>query len=778
MATHFDSTGDINDIRHSVTLLRHAVLCTPDDETEMKAKRWTNLGIVCRTLFSESLEHRAADIATSIEAHENGLSLLPHDHHMRPLILRNLSLSLRTRFLHFSDLADMDRSLFFQQQAIDLLAGNDPDIPMHLDALGTAYLQRFYASRNVEDIEIAIIQLEGARSRVKFGIRDYFSISTHLAMGLTCLYEGRGQLTVIDKAIKILEEPERLFIKSDRRRPDALLQLSIALRMRFIGTGTLSDIDNAIRYCLDAISLSSSSSEKNFRGVSRMHNHLSGCYFHRFVRQRVPEDLDQAVSNARESVKLLPKKFNLALPGTYVNLGSMLRHHYDATKSMDDIRDSISCLEQALAFIPGDNLGLDRASCVEELSISHMRYFDKTGDPSALQKAVKLGTQAVKLTSESDYRRPGRLNNLSLIFKSSHDLEQAISLAKQALAILPEGHPMRSTCQTNLGSVYLDRFELSHNTGDLNDALHAYRAAATSEDGGPSVRFTAAQYWADTAQKYDVLEQLVDAHASIIHLIPQVVWLGSPVTRRIRDISSIGDVVNKAAAVAIAAGKTDCAIEWLEEGRAIIWRQILQLRTPMDELRLLCQPLADDLQRVGAALEHASQLGTNSIQVSLPGDAGSPRHSHMAEEEARRHHELATEYERLLVQARDLKGFESFLRPKTITELAPAARSGPVVLINAYMARCDALILQHQGTIVHVPFEKTDYKFVEQMQSQLAISLREFGRSSRGIPGSDEEQPMIILDHILGALWSRIVKPVLEKLGVSLDKHCCTMNHC
>ena len=758
LATRFDSTGEIDDIRHSVTLLRHAVLCTPDDEMEMKANRWTNLGIVTRRLFS--VDHRAVDINMSIEAHENGLSLLPPGHHRRPLILRNLTQSLRTRFLHFSDPADMDRSLSFQQQAIDLLGDDDPDIAMHLDALGTAYLQRFYARQNVKDVQIAIVHLNRARNRVAFGTKDYFTISTHLAMALTCLYEGLGQLTAIDEAIQILAEPERLFIKSDRRLPDALLQLSIALRMRFVGTGALSDIDEAIRYGLNAISLSPS--DKKLHDVPRMYKHLSGCYFHRFVRLRDPDDLEWAVSNARECVKLLPKEFDLTLPGSYVNLGSVLRHRFDATKSMNDIRESISCLEHALSLIPSNNLGLDRASCFLELSTSHMSYFDNTEDPSALQKAIDFGTQAVKLTPESDYRWPGRLNNLGLIFQSSRDFDQAISLTKQALDILPEGHPMRPTFQTNLASMYLDRFELSHDMVDLNDGLHTYRVAATSEDGGPSVRFTAAQSWAETAQKYDVSEQLIDAHASIIRLIPQVVWLGSSVTSRLRDITSIGDVVNKAAAVAIAAGKINRAVEWLEEGRAITWRQILQLRTPMDELQSLYPQLADDLQRIGSALEHASQLGTTSSSLS-----GGARPSHMVEEESRRHHELATEYERLLARVRNLKGFESFLRPKTIMELAPAASSGPVVLINAYMEHCDALILQRQGTIVHIPFEKTDYSFVEKMRSQLAISLRESNFRSRGISSSNEEQSMIVLDSVLGALWTRIVKPVLEGIGVS-----------
>ena len=79
--------------------------------------------------------------------------------------------------------------------------------------------------------------------------------------------------------------------------------------------------------------------------------------------------------------------------------------------------------------------------------------------------------------------------------------------------------------------------------------------------------------------------EILDAYSTLIDLLPRVVWLGRTVEQRYQDISSIGDAVAEAAAAAISLGEPNLALEWLEQGRSIVWGQILQLRTPLGDLR-------------------------------------------------------------------------------------------------------------------------------------------------------------------------------------------------
>ena len=103
-------------------------------------------------------------------------------------------------------------------------------------------------------------------------------------------------------------------------------------------------------------------------------------------------------------------------------------------------------------------------------------------------------------------------------------------------------------------------------------------------------------------------DETLDAYSTLISLIPRVVWLGRTVEQRYQDISSIGNAVAEAAAAAISLGEPNLALEWLEQGRSIVWGQILQLRTPLNNLRQHHPHEADKLEKISRALESAGTV--------------------------------------------------------------------------------------------------------------------------------------------------------------------------
>ena len=78
----------------------------------------------------------------------------------------------------------------------------------------------------------------------------------------------------------------------------------------------------------------------------------------------------------------------------------------------------------------------------------------------------------------------------------------------------------------------------------------------------------------------------------------------------------------------------------MEQGRSIVWNQILSLLSPVDALRVEDPTLADALVRVSMTLEHAS-TGGSAIQW-LP--MHSPNELSM-EEAAQQHRRLPEEWE-------------------------------------------------------------------------------------------------------------------------------------
>jgi hypothetical protein len=124
-------------------------------------------------------------------------------------------------------------------------------------------------------------------------------------------------------------------------------------------------------------------------------------------------------------------------------------------------------------------------------------------------------------------------------------------------------------------------------------------------------------------------------------------------------------------------------------------------------------------------------------------------------------------------KARNIPGFEDFMEPKKFTKLANAARSGPVVVINVYKSRCDALIVMADSNeVINVPLSTFSYNQAHNLQRSLNRLL-----SNAGIRMRDTRVGRMVsteLDNggfegILSSLWTLVVKPVLDALAFSVS---------
>ena len=260
-------------------------------------------------------------------------------------------------------------------------------------------------------------------------------------------------------------------------------------------------------------------------------------------------------------------------------------------------------------------------------------------------------------------------------------------------------------------------------------------------------------------------DETVDAYSTLIDLLPRLVWLGRTIEQRYKDVSTIGDAVMDAAAAAIHFGKFDLALEWLEQGRSIVWGQMLRLRNPLDELRQCHPNEADELEEISHALDSAGV--TNSSHLHSSSD-GAPQ---SLEEIAQAHRRLAEKYDHVLARIRNLPDFTEFLQPEKSVSLCDAAISGPVVIVNVHKARSDALILLPQSSqVCHVPLQGLRVSAVRDMQLQLAGLTRGATPHERHYaPYGEVGQP---LSDILGWLWSYVVEPVLSYLKVGFFDVC------
>ncbi|KAJ7751783.1 CHAT domain-containing protein, partial [Mycena maculata] len=235
--------------------------------------------------------------------------------------------------------------------------------------------------------------------------------------------------------------------------------------------------------------------------------------------------------------------------------------------------------------------------------------------------------------------------------------------------------------------------------------------------------------------------------------------LGLSINDRHHHILEAGRVARDGAAAAIFLDQPHKAVEWLEQGRSIIWGQQLELRTLGEDLRKHHPALADRLELLSSKLKGVNREASHSEMMG-------PGKVHTLQSIAGQSHSYAEERDRLLKDIRQLDGFQRFLLPKTIAELSEAAQKGPVVVLNIVKDRTDALILIEGfgDEPMHVPLGDFTFDDAQALVKSLGTLLhgsRMFGRREGQRP------PEETFSLILSRLWVRVVKPVLDALAIT-----------
>lgn len=294
---------------------------------------------------------------------------------------------------------------------------------------------------------------------------------------------------------------------------------------------------------------------------------------------------------------------------------------------------------------------------------------------------------------------------------------------------------------------------------DLNQSVLCYQNTALSATGSPRLKLQAARQWARICDNYSTGCSL-DAYRHAMALLPQIVWLGSLPEDRYNNIADVDNISREAVAAAIAQQDFESALEWSEQGHSIVWRQMLQLRTPVDDLATMNPALAAELRQVAHNLDHGNSRTSNCSTGSSD--------EHSLEDAARRHRRLAEKWERLIVKARRLPGLDGFLRPIQAAELVRSAHSGAVVMFSLHNNRSDALIMTPGGAeISHVPLPRFSFKKATDISAQLSNLLLDLRLINRGIrPMSHTNK--VSFEPVLAVLWVDVVKPVLDFLGYTV----------
>ncbi|KIM79026.1 hypothetical protein PILCRDRAFT_574232 [Piloderma croceum F 1598] len=732
LTSRFEVTRNPVDADEAISAYNDAVQLTPEGHPD-KQSYLNNLGSSLMRRFEHTGELIDADEA--ISACNDAVQLTPEDHPDKQSYLNNLGSSLMRRFEHRGDLIDINRAISAQNHAVCLTPEGDALKPLYLQNLGISYSSCFERTDEVVDIEKAISACKDAVRLTPDGHSDKPERLLGLGTAFMHRSERTGQLADINEAISVYTIAERLIPEDHPDKHSYLNNLGISLRLRFQRTGDLVDIDNAISDHIDSVRLTP---DGHALKPGHLHN-LGLSFVRRFERTGDIIDIDKAISAHNDAVQLTPMG-HAKKPDRLNSLGISFMHRYKHTGELSDIDESVSAHTDAVNLTQDSHPHL--CGYQTNLGNSFTQRFTHTGELVDIDKAISAHNDA---------------HTRDLV-----DVDYAISSYNDAVNLIPDDHTHKTTFLNNLGEALLSRSELTGSRVDIDMAISKFRLCAKSSAGIPSLRYRAATKWARLSLK-DNSSTTLDGYDTALALLPRVAWLGQTISDQHKQLLSIGGIGNEAAAAAIALGQQETAIEWLEQARSVVWGQLLNLRTPVDELRDADFELANELERVSKDLESAGNRNDSFIpsdkQLSM-------------EQTARQHRKLATDWDMLIEKARSIPGFEDFLRPKKLEKLSRAARSGPVVVINVHEARCDALVVMADlDDVIHVPLDGFSYTKAEDLQRSLNKVLSTAGvhkRDARGPQMVSTKHDNLKFEEILSMLWTNVVQPVLAAL-VSID---------
>ncbi|KAF6758438.1 CHAT domain-containing protein [Ephemerocybe angulata] len=695
-------------------------------------------------------------------------------------LLHMFGVALNDRYSKTNDPVFLSRAVSILRRVERWTPEGHPDMASHLSYLGNTLRARFDVSGDMEDLNEAIQVLGRAVSLALDGDDGLPYYLGWLGDSLQVHYGRSGDLGKLTEAIVVHRRVVALVPESHPEMASWLSSLGSSLGRRFWRTGDPEHIAEAISVLQRAVELT----PDGHPAMAFRLNNVGICLRFRFLRTLDPQDIIEAISVLHQATELTPEG-HPDMPFRLNDLGICLqaRSPDDGTGDLRDVTEATSALQRAVELTPEGHPQLPKR--LSNLGVSFQSLFYYTGDFQALAESISTLQSAVELTPDGDTDMPSRLGFLAtsfrLRFQKTGDLQEifdAISVQQRAMELIPETHTHMAAHLIDLARSFDARFQRTGDNQDLKAAISNARSSATSTSGSPIIRLNAAITWFEILDRFTPPPlEILTALDTAIDLISLTAALDQTLDYRYARLQRTSGLLPHAASTAIRLGRIDKALEWLEQGRCLVWGQLTKLRTPLDDLRHHDIQLADSIVEVSRQLENAG-----SANPILRSEMSLSERSSLADQ-SREHLRCAQKWDDLLAKVRATPGFEGFLKPLSwYTLLQHLPDGGYIIILNAGTLRCDAIVLApvHDQPL-HVPLTNFSLAKCDQYRRDLGAQLQGYNYRDRGEAGTvlednDEERGFkgvnrgkggqTIIQGILRGLWTDLVKPILQELGL------------
>ncbi|KAF9238788.1 TPR-like protein [Melanogaster broomeanus] len=666
-------------------------------------------------------------------------------------ILNNLAAAMTTRFLQQGNEGDLDEAIQHHRIALQLTPEGHPDHSGFLNNLAAALSTRFHQRGDEGDLDEAIQQHRTALQLRPEGHPDRSGSLNNLATTLSTRFEQGGDGKDLDEAIQHHRTALQLRPEGHPDCSASLNHLAAALLTRFQQQGDGKDLDEAIQHHRTALQLRPEGHPDHAGSLNNLANALST----RFEKQGDGKDLDEAIQHHRTALQLRPEG-HPGRSGSLNNLANALSVRFEQRGDGKDLDEAIQHHRTALQLRSVGHP--DRSASLNNLATALSTQFQQQGDGKDLDEAIQHHRTALQLRPEGHPGHSGFLNNLAkalaMRFEQQHDgkdLDEAIQHHRTALQLTSKGHPNHSSFLNDLAAALLKCFEQQPDDNIIQEALQYAYVAAQFTPASPLECLKCCLEWVGVAEEHKHPSAL-DAYTQSLHLLDSHISTTITILSRhqIR-MHFPHDLSVNAASCALRHGNICHAVELLEQGRALHWTQLARFRTTLDDLQS-CD---------GRTAILANQFHNLSAMLNRLTDVPVAKDHSIAVVEAKAWHyrNLVEEWNKVVKEIRTLKGFSQFLLPPLFTNLQGAACKGPVIVLVASKFSCDAIIVLHTQSPIHIQLQITWEEMCDLVVKHL--------QNIHDPHGPDYN----VFVETMGRIWKTAIFPVVQVLKRFVQKN-------
>lgn len=722
VSAHFNATGTTVSLDCAIRALREGLTLCPDDH-QGRLGHLVNLGSALKDRWEKTNE--PSSLTECVRISRDAVMMCPTGSASHVFSLHNLGCGLRAQAELLGDLAMLQEAVTYLRAAVKLRPLGNPVRASTMNALGMALFDESQMAGNLERLDESITMHRGALVCCTEGAELHLAILNNLATALCQRYELSSDLFSLEDAIQTHQQALRLVVQGHPRRGTFLYNLSTCLLLLWGHTRDRSALFEAM--ALRNQTLAESPEEHPNRALMMEGLALALSTVYSVTKEQ--NVIDRAIHLLRQSVLLYdgnsPRQSQVMH-----NLALILSNKYRHTLDGGLLDEIIHLDHKAMQLLPGEKACHNRAIIQSGLADALVDRFKVTGDGSELQEAIRLGNDAL-----------------------------------EALRV---GHPERHHVLLSLSTAHL---LLSHSHHSIRQSLEHLSSAVTEPFANPRQRLRAGQDWLAkivgtiglaTNSGEHLRRDVLQVYVALIQLIPRVATFGLNFEGRLLELESLEQLGIEAANYALSMSDPELAVELLEESRAVFWSQALHLRLSLDNLP---SSIAARLRTLFRALDAGSHLSGH-----LDKDTINPNCAWSDGSLVTRRRQSA-EAETLIDQVRRMPGLEHFLRPQPFAALSQAASKGPIVILLAVTDTCEAIVLANSWSPAkHILFTGISTKYLVQLGESMRdarLGYRLGTLDNRGIRVSDLKAGQS-KDDILTTLWRRVVKPIVDVLGLQV----------